>query len=70
MYRVWPDSESHKSAYKDFSFIDDACAFAQAFVHQYDNASYRVILHIDNEDGETIDTYENINPCDVNYKAH
>ena len=70
MYRVWPDNESHKSVYKEFKDIEEACEFASTFAHKYDNENYRVILHIDDENDETIATYENINPCDVDYKAH
>lgn len=69
MYRVWPDSESHKSTYMEFDDVEEACEYASTFVHRYDNESYRVILHIDDED-ETIDTYENINPCDTNFETH
>lgn len=71
MYRVWPDNESHESVYRDFDNLDEACEFASTFVHQYDYKNYRVILHIDDDDtDETIDTYENINPCDIDFEAH
>lgn len=65
MFSVWPDSESKVETYRDFDNIEDACAYASSFVHKFDGADYRVILHIDNNNGTTIDTYENINSCDL-----
>ena len=43
---------------------------AGEFVHAYDGEKFRVIVHVeDNELDETIDTFENINPCDCMYKS-
>lgn len=69
MYVVWNDSESRKEVYQEFWDLDEACQFASDFVHQYDGADFRVIAHIDDAlTEETIDTYENINPCDACYQ--
>lgn len=60
-YVVWPDSESAvRDVWEQFDDIDEAHAFASDYVHQYDGYPYKVILHIDDEYGETIDTVENI----------
>lgn len=68
MYIVWSDSDSRVEAYQEFWDVDMACEFASSFVHKYDGADFRVILHIEDENSdETIDTYENINPCDACY---
>ena len=64
-YYVWNDSDSRKEVYKEFDDLDLACEFASDFVHQFDGADFRVIAHVEDVEGdETIDTYENINPCD------
>lgn len=67
MYVVWTDSESEVEFYKETEFLGDACEIAGEFVHGYDFQPYRVIAHVDDESGETIDTYENINPCDSGF---
>lgn len=64
MYIVWNDSESKVEVYNEFWDLEAACEFASQFVHQYDGADFRVIVHIDNEYDETLDTYENLNDCD------
>ena len=65
MYIVWSDSESEVEYLQTFDSIDEACERASEFVHSYDGEPFRVIINIDDEDGETIDTYENYpNPCD------
>lgn len=71
MYVVWNDSESYREVYQEFEDIDQACEFASQFVHQFDGADFRVIVHID--DGltdETIDTYENIDTGSVSYREY
>ena len=60
-YTVWPDSESSRQAYKEFTEPEQASEWAGRFVHQFDGENYRVILHVeDNKMEETIDTVENI----------
>jgi len=65
MYSVWSDSESAVETRRDFATVEDACAYASAFVHKFDGADYRVILYVDDADGITLDCYENINSCDL-----
>lgn len=68
MYVVWSDSDSHEVVYNEFWDIDEACKFASDFVHHYDGADFRVIVHIeDTELDDTIDTYENIDTGSVSY---
>lgn len=66
IYRVWADSESSVYAENEFTDIDTAHNWASEFVHKFDGKNAeRVILHIDDEDGETIDTVENLNKYDI-----
>lgn len=65
-YKVWTDNESKVYTSKDFENINDACEYASKFVHEHDAKPYRVICHIDDENGETVDTYENI--ADYNFE--
>lgn len=69
-YTVWSDSDSELDYYQETDSIGDACEMAGEFVHAYDGEKFRVIVHVeDNELDETIDTFENINPCDCMYKS-
>lgn len=69
MYVVWTDPESRVGTYREFWDIDAAAEYASGFVHQFDGEEFRVIAHIeDTAADETIDTYENINPCDACYQ--
>lgn len=65
MYTVFADSDSKIYARREFKTIEKACTYASSFVHRFDGADYRVILHIDDENGTTVDTYENLNSCDL-----
>jgi hypothetical protein len=68
MYTIWSDSESKVGFYRTEENLGDACEVAGEFVHGYDYEPYRVIVHIDDDEtDEIVDTYENINPCDVEY---
>lgn len=69
MYTVWSDSDSHVQFHREYESLENACSVASRFVHEYDGKPYRVIVHVDDEDGETVDTYENINPCDCFYES-
>jgi hypothetical protein len=69
-YTIWSDSDSERDWYEETDSLEYACEKASEFVHAYDGEPYRVIVHIeDNEADETIDTYENINPCDCMYET-
>lgn len=69
MFVVWSDSRSSKEVYNEFWDYDEAYDFASDFVHQFDGEQFRVIAHIeDTEKDDTIDTVENINPCDACYQ--
>ena len=64
-YYAWADSDSKLEYSNESDSIGDICSEAGEFVHAYDGQPFRVIVHIeDTERDETIDTYENINPCD------
>ena len=67
-YYVWSDSESYVDCYEEFSRLDDACEFASQFVHQYDNADYRVTVHVeDRRLDDAVDSYDNIMVGDLCY---
>lgn len=71
MYVVWNDSESAHECYEEFWDLDEAVGFASAFVHQFDGADFRVILHIEDAcRDETIDTYENIDTGSAAYPEY
>jgi len=69
-YKVWTDNESKVYTSKDFENINDACEYASKFVHEHDGKPYRVICHIDDENGETIDTYENIADYNLEFEDY
>lgn len=64
-YIVYSDSQSRVPFRAEFNDIDQADEFASFLVHQYDGKTYRVILHLDDEYDNRIDTYENLNSCDL-----
>lgn len=69
-YRVWSDSDSKVEFEMETDDVAAAWETARKFVHKYDGKKYRVIVHIeDTALDETVDTYENINPCDCMYKS-
>jgi hypothetical protein len=69
-YTAWSDSDSKVEFYEESDDLNELCEKVVDFVHTYDGEKYRVIVHIEDTGmDETIDTYENINPCDAIYES-
>ena len=58
MYKVWTDSESRIDIEtREFDNLEDAFDYLVNSVHQYDDKEL-AIAHLDDENGETIETAE------------